>query len=52
MRKMNATKIAEIHSDSTGPRPVSLEEYRNAQEANDQRLDIIAAILRELRDSC
>lgn len=49
---MNDTKTAAIHIDSTESRPISLGEYRTAQEASGQRLDRIIIILHELKASC
>lgn len=51
MHKMNDTKTAAIHIDNAEPRPLSLGEYRAAQEASGQRLDRIIAILQELKAS-
>ena len=52
MHKMNDTKTAAIHIDNAEPRPLSLGEYRAAQEASGQRLDHIITILQELKASC
>lgn len=52
IHKMNNTKTTAIHIDNAEPRPLSLVEYRAAQETSGQRLDRIITILQELKTSC
>ena len=49
---MNNIKTTAIHIDNAEPRPLSLVEYRAAQETSEQRLDRIITILQELKTSC